>query len=95
MKKFETVSIPLGELLMKARHRCAWKGCSESLPDLVELPSGWRWLALWWGPPNAPPWAPGTFEDRDAILCPKHASELHNEVLEDIGQRLGETKGRA
>lgn len=97
-KRMMTANVPL-PVILAARHRCAWKDCEESMvlpePQPKMLPKGWRWLSLWNGPVGIPPWAPGCVEDRDAVLCPKHASQLHNELLEDIGQRLFNTEGSA
>lgn len=89
-----TADIPLDQI---RGHRCAWRGCREAFPILQDMPPGWRWLLLW---PDTGPETP-TFNgilavaDRDAVLCPEHAAALHNEVLEDIGQRLKTTKGSA
>lgn len=81
--------------LAGARHRCAWKGCQANFAFKEELPTGWRWLSLWYGPPGLAPWAAGCTEVRDAVLCPEHSAELHLELLEDIGQHLDEPKGSA
>ena len=94
-KVFLTAKIGLADLA-KVRHRCAWKGCTATLPSLDPLPKDWRWLAVWWDKPraNPNPFRADVRMDRDAVLCPKHWRELDG-LLEDIGQRLGETKGSA
>lgn len=92
-KKMFTAMVPLPAMV---KHRCAWRNCRQTFEITgSDPPPGWRWLALWAGPVGAPPWASGNIEDRDALLCPKHAAQLHNEVLEDIGQRLYVTEGNA
>lgn len=84
--------IPLTEI---KGHRCAWRGCRAAVPFMQELPTDWRWLMLWWAPAGVSPLDHRVRPDRDAVLCPLHADMLHNEVLEDIGQRLDQTKGSA
>lgn len=95
MKLFKTAHIPLDQLRQISKHRCAWKGCLQSCPIDDKLPPGWRWLALWSGPIALKPWHSSCKQDRDAVLCPKHAQLLHHELLVDIGQRLDETGGNA
>lgn len=95
MKMFRTARIPLSQLRQISKQRCAWKGCLQSCSLSGKLPPGWRWLSLWTGPVGVPPWAPGCIEDRDCVLCPKHAQLLHYELLTDIGQHLDETEGSA
>ena len=91
-KLYQTAPVPLDQIV-RAPHRCAWKGCTEATLIGDAPPKDWRWLALYWGPVGIPPWL--SVQDRDAVLCPKHARLLHEELLEDIGQRLEPTKGRS
>lgn len=96
MKAFKTARIPLAKLVQISRHMCAWEGCMQSCSMAQStLPPGWRWLALWSGPVTLKPWHPSCKQDRDAVLCPKHAQLLHYELLKDIGQRLDKTEGEA
>jgi hypothetical protein len=83
------------EALSRMRHRCGWKDCTDSAEITGSLPPGWRWLYLWTGPVGTPPWAAGNTQDRDAVLCPRHARMLHEEVLEPLPVPMGETKGNA
>lgn len=80
--------------LANARHGCAWDGCEASTPFKgLDLPQGWRWLAVWTGP-QLGPFAKGNHVDRDAVLCPLHWALLDSQ-LKDIGQRLDKTEGSA
>jgi len=95
-KKIFEGRLSMAAFAAMTRHRCAWSGCTETTPIDPGLPPDWRWLVLWPDTAKAP-----TFEailavsERDCVLCPTHADMLHNEVLEDIGQRLDKTEGSA
>ena len=76
---------------------CAWEGCTTRFDD--EIPAGWVCLLTWWAPWPEPEKtvaevACGPFCKRDAVLCPKHASELEG-LLKDIGNQLKDVAGSA
>lgn len=95
LKRVHIGMMSLADISKISSHLCAWEGCTASCAVTDRLPRGWRWLALWAGPVAAPPWGDQCTQDRDAVLCPTHAAELHNVVLRDIGQHLHKTEGSA
>lgn len=96
MRMVELSAKEVERLVEERGLQCAWNGCKEFYRG--EMPPDWRCLLLFW--------APGAVTsikeisryrkwDRDAVLCPKHADQLHNHLLMDIGQRLDDTAGNA
>lgn len=86
-------AVELADELTRINLRCAWAGCTARTPLLNTLPPGWRWLLAWQGEAGLD--LRNQKFDRDGVLCPQHFSMLHNELLEDIGQRLDQPEGTA
>lgn len=67
---------------------CAWSGCTCRTLDPDK--AGWSKLILYRGntKTNFMDIAPNRL-DRDAVLCPEHAKELHEKVLMNISALNG------
>lgn len=74
--------INIGDLA-KMPSACAWSGCNCRTNDPDK--DGWSKMVLYRGRTkvNFMEIAPAMM-DRDAVLCPKHAKALHEEVLVNI-----------
>lgn len=79
---------------LKLPSGCAWAGCGASTTDPDK--QGWSKFLLYKGRTHT------DFTEiaernmqRDAVLCPEHASHLDNALLINIGGQLRETMGTA
>ena len=78
--------------------RCAWDGCGAYFEGL--MPPDWRWMLLYWQPHPAAHDTVGKiamsqFCDRDAALCPEHAQEIDDQLVDLMRWARGQVGGQA
>lgn len=74
---------------------CAWGGCAAHFKG--PMPYGWRNLLVFWsrGPIMQITDIPGGTWDRDGVLCPQHAQDLDDLLINIVVPLKGPIAGSA
>ena len=91
--KFSVSTMSVSDFL-KLPSACAWHGCGKITKNPDE--QGWSKLLLYKGRTHTDFMAIADRDmQRDAVLCPEHATYLDDNLLINIGGQLRETTGTA